>query len=47
MMVNQGTYDEIAKRIKAAGLPFRETDHGYCKSIYSSEPGRPEGGVHH
>jgi len=38
MMVNQATYDEIAKRIKAAGLAFRETDHGYCKSIYSASP---------
>jgi catechol 2,3-dioxygenase-like lactoylglutathione lyase family enzyme len=38
MMVSAATYDEIAKRIKAAGLPFRETDHGYCKSIYTASP---------
>ena len=38
MMVDQRTYDEIASRIKAAGLPFRETDHGYCKSIYTASP---------
>lgn len=38
MMVSKPTYDEIAKRIQAAGLPFRETDHGYCKSIYTASP---------
>ena len=38
MLVDQKTYDEIGKRIQAAGLPFRETDHGYCKSIYSASP---------
>jgi glyoxylase I family protein len=38
MLVDEKTYDEIGKRIQAAGLPFRETDHGYCKSIYSASP---------
>lgn len=38
MMVSKPTYDEIAKRIQAASLPFRETDHGYCKSIYTASP---------
>ena len=38
MLVDEQTYGEIAKRIQAAGLPFRETDHGYCKSIYSASP---------
>ena len=38
MLVDHGTYDEIASRVKAAGLPFRETDHGYCKSIYTASP---------
>jgi glyoxylase I family protein len=38
MLVDEKTYDEIGKRIQAAGLPYRETDHGYCKSIYSATP---------
>ena len=38
MLVDHETYDEIAERVKAAGLPFRETDHGYCKSIYTASP---------
>ena len=38
MMVSKPTYDEIGKRIQAAKLPFRETDHGYCKSIYTASP---------
>ena len=38
MLVDEQTYDEIARRIRAAGLPLRETDHGYCKSIYTSSP---------
>jgi catechol 2,3-dioxygenase-like lactoylglutathione lyase family enzyme len=38
MLVSKSTYDDIAKRIQAAGLPFRETDHGYCKSIYTASP---------
>jgi glyoxylase I family protein len=38
MLVDQATYDEIARRVKAAGLPIRETDHGYCKSIYTATP---------
>jgi len=38
MLVTPETYDEIAKRVKAANLPCRETDHGYCKSIYTASP---------
>lgn len=38
MLVDPKTYDEIAQRVQAAKLPFRETDHGYCKSIYTSSP---------
>ena len=38
MLVDEKTYKEIGDRIQAAGLPFRETDHGYCKSIYSASP---------
>ena len=32
------TYDEIVARLKAAGEKFRETDHGYCKSVYATSP---------
>jgi len=38
MLVDEKTYKEIGDRIQAAGFPFRETDHGYCKSIYSQSP---------
>jgi glyoxylase I family protein len=32
------TYEELKARLNAAGEPFRETDHGYCKSIYTTTP---------
>ena len=32
------TYDELKARLNAADEPFRETDHGYCKSIYTRSP---------
>jgi catechol 2,3-dioxygenase-like lactoylglutathione lyase family enzyme len=32
------TYEELKSRLNAAGETFRETDHGYCKSIYTSSP---------
>ena len=32
------TYEELKARLNAAGEPFRETDHGYCKSIYTQSP---------
>ena len=32
------TYEELKARLNAAGEPFRETDHGYCKSIYTRSP---------
>ena len=38
MKVDKPTYDEIVKRIKAAKLPLRETDHGYCQSAYTAAP---------
>ena len=31
-------YDELVARIKAAGLSLRETDHGYCRSMYVESP---------
>lgn len=38
MKVDKPTYEEIVKRIKAAKLPLRETDHGYCQSAYTASP---------
>jgi catechol 2,3-dioxygenase-like lactoylglutathione lyase family enzyme len=32
------TYDELKKRLEAVGEKYRETNHGYCKSIYVSSP---------
>src|SRR5215467_14461499 len=32
------TYDEIVARLKAWEEKFRETDHGYCKSVYATSP---------
>ena len=38
MKVDETTYNDIVARVKAAKLPLRETDHGYCKSIYTASP---------
>jgi catechol 2,3-dioxygenase-like lactoylglutathione lyase family enzyme len=32
------TYDELKQRLETAGEKYRETNHGYCKSIYISSP---------
>jgi catechol 2,3-dioxygenase-like lactoylglutathione lyase family enzyme len=32
------TQDEIEARVKAAGVPYRVTDHGYCRSLYVDTP---------
>jgi glyoxylase I family protein len=32
------TYDELKRRLEAAGEPYREANHGYCKSIYVTSP---------
>ncbi len=32
------TYDELKRRLERAGEPYRESNHGYCKSIYVSSP---------
>jgi glyoxylase I family protein len=32
------TYEELKQRLARAGEPFRETNHGYCKSIYVNSP---------
>src|SRR5205814_1119677 len=33
LKVDAGTYDELKGRLNAAGERFRETNHGYCKSM--------------
>ena len=38
MKVDQKTYDDIVRRLKAANIQYRETDHGYCQSIYTASP---------
>jgi len=32
------TYDELKQRLERAGETYRETNHGYCKSIYVASP---------
>lgn len=32
------TYDELKRRLDTAGEKYRETNHGYCKSIYVASP---------
>ena len=36
--VDEAGYNELTARIKAHGVPLRETDHGYCKSMYVESP---------
>ena len=36
--VDAAGYDELVARIKAHGVQVRETDHGYCKSMYVESP---------
>jgi catechol 2,3-dioxygenase-like lactoylglutathione lyase family enzyme len=36
--VSDRTYDEIVARLQHSGEKFRETDHGYCKSVYATSP---------
>ena len=38
LKVDDSTYDALKARLDAAGEKFRETDHGYCKSIYTNSP---------
>ena len=38
LKVSDETYDELKGRLDRAGEKFRETDHGYCKSIYTMSP---------
>jgi catechol 2,3-dioxygenase-like lactoylglutathione lyase family enzyme len=36
--VSNGTYDELVSRLKASNEPVRQTDHGYCRSMYCTSP---------
>lgn len=36
--VDDPTYAEIVRRLRAAGEAVRETDHGYCRSAYATAP---------
>jgi glyoxylase I family protein len=36
--VDDTAYDELIGRLKAAGEAVRETDHGYCRSMYCTSP---------
>jgi glyoxylase I family protein len=38
LKVGEDTYAELKGRLDRAGERFRETDHGYCKSIYTTTP---------
>jgi glyoxylase I family protein len=38
LKVGDDTYEELKGRLNRAGEKFRETDHGYCKSIYTMSP---------
>jgi catechol 2,3-dioxygenase-like lactoylglutathione lyase family enzyme len=35
---DQATQDAICRRMEAAGIKYRKTDHGYCLSIYLQSP---------
>jgi glyoxylase I family protein len=36
--VDENTYEELKARLSRAGEPYRESNHGYCKSIYATSP---------
>lgn len=38
LKVTQPSFDELLSRVKAAQLPHRVTDHGYCLSLYITSP---------
>src|SRR4030095_2233184 len=38
LKVDRKTFDEIDGRLAAAGVPRRQTDHGYCVSLYATRP---------
>ena len=38
MKVEQKTYDDIGAASRPRISQYRETDHGYCQSIYMASP---------
>jgi glyoxylase I family protein len=38
LKLDETGYEAMKARLNAAGEKFRETDHGYCKSIYTNSP---------
>jgi catechol 2,3-dioxygenase-like lactoylglutathione lyase family enzyme len=40
MKVDDKGFDEMERRLKQANVPYRITDHGYCRSIYAVSPDR-------
>ncbi len=38
LKVDDATYEALKARLDKAGEKFRETDHGYCASIYTNSP---------
>ena len=38
LKVDRKTFDAIDGRLAAAGVPRRQTDHGYCVSLYVTDP---------
>ena len=38
LKVGDETFTELKRRLDRVGERFRETDHGYCKSIYTTTP---------
>ena len=38
LKVDAATFADAEQRLKANGMPYRLTDHGYCKSLYMSTP---------
>jgi len=38
LKVSDASFDELKSRLDAAGEPYRETNHGYCTSIYTASP---------
>jgi glyoxylase I family protein len=38
LKVDRTTFDEIDRRLAAADTPRRQTDHGYCLSLYVMSP---------
>ena len=38
LKIDAAGYDEIVRRLTAAGVAHRQTDHGYCRSLYVTSP---------